>query len=175
MWSLWISKVALKLHPKNPYGPEGGGHSRNTPSHQNIYSPLPFSYLATAPQPLRTWHPRHPEYGQLAGIPPDPANQSDKPGIEGGRTSHLPPHPRAHKPVFGLSARRYGFETMNYTGVISHPARDGLMFHVSGDIRPAHCAKTQHPSDLDIVSRKASVEYSMCPADPHLPLLGGGG
>ena len=74
-------KVAITLHPGIPYGPEGGGQSRNTPSHPHIHSPLPFSYLTTAPQPLRTWHPGHPEYGQLAGIRPGASHPNRQAGI----------------------------------------------------------------------------------------------
>ena len=175
MWILWISKVAVKLHPENPYGPEGGGHSRNSPSHPHIYAPLPFSYLATASQPLRTWHPRHPEYGQLTGIPPGPATQTDKPGFEDGRTSRSPRILRAHKPVIGGLARRYVLKSMNYIPVVSQSARDGLVFHASGDIRPAHYVDAHHPSEADIVSLQASVEYSLRPAYPQLPMVRGGG
>ena len=71
---------------------------------------------------------------------------------------------RSHKPVFAGLALRYVLKSMNYIPVVPQSARDGLVFHASGDIRPAHYVDAHHPSEADIVSLRVSVEYSVRPA-----------
>ena len=172
MWTIGISKVATRLHPGEPHGPEGGGQSRNTSGHPHNYSPLLHSVVATACRPLRTRHLRDFVYGNLAGTSLGLGNRSAKPGCAGGRTPRSLPNPRAHKPVFGLLARRYVLLLMNYMSVVSQLARDGLVFHASGGSCPVHYASTPRRSDTDIVFPQTAVEYS---PDSGLPLLRGGG
>lgn len=175
MWTIRISKVAITLHPEDPHGPEVGAHPRNTPSHSRIYFFLPHSSLATARRPLRTRRPRHPKYGQLAGIPLGPSNPTPTTEFGDGRTPLSPRKPRARKRVFALSARRYGLKTMNYSGVVSQSTHHSSECGTTGYSWPVHSPAEPPRTDTGMIGQGAGVESPVLLANPHRTVMCRGG
>ena len=175
MWTLWKSKVATRLHHRNPHGPQLDGQSLHISSHSNLYFSRPQSCLETIHRPLPTEHPKDPEGGQLAGIHWNPPSQPPKPISGNRRTSLTYQTPRVHKSAFALSARRYGFGTMNYSGVVSIPVHHGSVCHATGNNRPVYHAETHHRSDVNIVRPETAVESSVMLANPHRTVMCRGG
>ena len=178
MWNIWKTQVAETLHHRDPHGPQLGGPSRNQPAastHPHIYSSLPQSCLVTTHRPLPTKHPKDPKGGQLTGYALGQTSQIPEPAIGTARTSHSPRRPRHHKPVLARSARRYGFNTMNYRRVVSQPIHHSAVCGTTGNNPPVQ-SPVEHPrADTGIICQRASVESPVLLADLRQQVLHRGG
>ena len=104
-----------------------------------------------------------------------PPSHPAKPTPGNGRTSHSPRRPRHHKPVLALSARRYGFSTMNYRRVVSQPIHHSAVCGTTG-YNPLVQSPVEHPrADTGIICQRASVESPVLLADLRQTVLCRGG
>ena len=178
MWISWKSKVAATLHHRDPHGPQLGGLSRNQPaaSRHPTFTPPSLNHASSRPTARSpTKHPKDPEGGQLAGYSLGPTSQIPEPAIGTARTSHSPRRPRHHKPVLALSARRYGFSTMNYSRVVSQPIHHSAVCGTTGYNPPVQ-SPVEHPrADTGIICQRASVESPVLLADLRQTVLRRGG
>ena len=178
MWKISKTQVAETLHHRDPHGPQLGGLPRNQPAastHPHIYSSLPQSRLVTTHRPLPTKHPKDPEGGQLTGNPLGQTSQIPEPPIGTAQTSHSPRRPRQHKPVLAPTARRYGFNTMNYRRVVSQPIHHSAVCSTTGNNPPVQ-SPVDHPrADTGTIPHSASVESPVLLAYLHQQVLHRGG